>query len=121
MISAQRLTVSCCSCCAVSGAIHRAQAALTIGSGLGTTHTGNLVGNGSFETAAPPSGTANQLYWASGTSNTPFAVPPSWTSSGASASYALWGNDGTSPQSLHGSDGLPDGNAGLYFGTRPQC
>jgi len=101
----------------VSGAADRARASLVISSGLGTTHAGNLVTNGSFETGAPPSGTANTLYWATGTSLTPFAVPPGWTSSGAASSYALWGNDATLPQSLQGSDGLPDGSAGMYFGN----
>src|SRR4051812_13354631 len=110
-------TIACLwSALSLSGA-NRAEAALSIGSSLGTTHAGNLVNNGSFETAAPPSGTANELYWATGTALTPFAVPPSWTSSGGSSSYALWGNDATVPQSIQGSDGLPDGNAGLYFGN----
>lgn len=109
---------SICLCCAlVVGAADRARAALTITSGLGTTHVGNLVANGSFEIGAPPNGTANQLYWATGTSLTPFAVPPGWNSSGTSSSYALWGNDATLPQSIQGSDGLPDGNAGMYFGN----
>ena len=84
---------------------------MVISSGLGTTHTGNLVGNGSFETGAPPNGTSNELYWATGTLLTPFAVPPGWTSSGGSTSYALWGNDATVPQSIQGSDGLPDGKS----------
>ena len=110
------LSVGIC-CALVSGAVDHAQASLVITSGLGTTHVGNLVGNGSFETGAPPNGTANQLYWASGTALTPFAVPPAWTSSGDPTSYALWGNDATSPQSIQGSAGLPDGNAGLYFGN----
>lgn len=113
-----RWSVTACLCCAFSlVASGRAWASLTIASGLGTTHAGNLVANGSFETGAPPSGNANQLYWATGTSLTPFAVPPGWTSSGAPSSYALWGNDATFPQSLHGSDALPDGNAGVYFGN----
>ena len=29
----------------------------------------------------------------------------------------MWGNDATVPQSLQGSDGLPDGDAALYFGN----
>ena len=117
MRSTQRLTSVCLCCAIVSGAVHQARASLTIGSGLGTTHAGNLVVNGSFETGAPPNGTANQRYWATGTSLTPFAVPPGWTSSGAPSSYALWGNDATVPQSIQGSDGLPDGDAALYFGN----
>jgi hypothetical protein len=99
------------------GATDGAQASLAIGSGLGTTHAGNLVVNGSFETNAPPSGVANKVYWATGTSLTPFAVPPGWSSTGAASSYAAWGNDGTLPQSIVGSDALPDGNAALYFGN----
>lgn len=92
-------------------------AALTLSSGLGTTHVGNLVVNGSFENGAPPSGTANQLFWATGTTLTPFSVPPGWTSSGAASSYASWGNDATFPQSLKGGDAIPDGNAAVYFGN----
>jgi hypothetical protein len=117
MRSAQWLTSACLCCALVSGAVDQANASLTIASGLGTTHAGNLVANGSFETGAPPNGTANQLYWATGTALTPFAVPPSWTSSGSPTSYALWGNDATLPQSIQGGDGLPDGNAALYFGN----
>lgn len=101
----------------VGGTFDSVHASLTLTSSLGTTHAGNLVTNGSFETGAPPSGTANGLYWASGTSLTPFAVPPGWASSGATSSYAWWGNDATFPQSIAGSDGLPDGNAALYFGN----
>jgi len=105
-------------CCALlTTAIQPAQASLTLSTGLGTTHAGNLVSNGSFETGAPPSGTSNELYWASGTALTPFSVPPGWTSSGSPTSYALWGNDATVPQSIQGSAGLPDGNAALYFGN----
>jgi len=107
-----------CLCFALSlGASDRARASLVISSSLGTTHAGNLVVNGSFETGAPPSGTANWLYWATGTSLTPYAVPPGWTSSGGASAYASWGNDATSPQSIQGSDALPDGNAALYFGN----
>ena len=110
-------SVSLCCAWLFFAAANDAQASLTLASSLGTTHTGNLVANGSFETGAPPSGAANLLYWATGTSLTPFAVPPSWTSSGATSSYALWGNDATVPQSIQGSAGLPDGNAALYFGN----
>lgn len=117
MRSAQFLASACICCALVLSAAARAHGALAISSGLGTIHAGNLVANGSFETGAPPNGTANQLYWATGTSLTPFSVPPGWTSTGASSSYALWGNDATSPQSIQGSDGLPDGDAALYFGN----
>jgi hypothetical protein len=117
MNSAQWLTRACVCCGLVLGSMGNARASLTIGSSLGTTHAGNLVTNGSFETGRPPDGTANELYWATGTSLTPFAVPPGWTSSGSPTSYALWGNDATLPQSIQGSDGLPDGDAALYFGN----
>ncbi|RIL07337.1 MAG: hypothetical protein DCC71_03230 [Proteobacteria bacterium] len=99
----------------VCGGADGARASLVLTSGLGTTHAGNLVVNGSFETGAPASGTANQLYWATGTSLTPFGVPPGWSSSGAATSYASWGNDGT--PAIVGSDVFPDGNAGMYFGN----
>lgn len=117
MSRARWLTLGCLCFALVSGAADRARASLVITSGLGTTHAGNLVANGSFETGAPPSGTANRLYWATGTSLTPFAVPPGWASSGDTPAYAAWGNDATFPQSIQGSDGLPDGNAGMYFGN----
>ena len=117
MKSAQWLTRACVFCGLVLGSMGDVRASLTIGSSLGTTHPGNLVKNGSFETGRPPDGTANMLYWATGTALTPFAVPPGWTSSGSPSSYALWGNDATLPQSIQGSDGLPDGDAGMYFGN----
>jgi hypothetical protein len=94
-----------------------ARAALTLTTGLGTTHAGNLVTNGSFEIGAPPSGGANLLYWATGTAQLPFAVPTGWSSFGSSATYASWGNSGTFPQSLVGSAPIPDGNAAMYFGN----
>ena len=111
-------TTAVCFCGAlIACEVQPVQASLTLSTGLGTTHVGNLVTNGSFETGAPPSGTPNELYWATGTALTPFSVPPAWTTTGANTSYALWGNDATSPQSIQGSDGLPDGNAALYFGN----
>src|SRR4029079_5023854 len=58
-------------------------ASLTLGSGLGTTHAGNLVTNGSFENGAPADGTSNWTYWATGTSHTPLLVPPGRASSRA--------------------------------------
>src|SRR3977135_1967145 len=89
------------------------RASLTLTSGVGTTHAGNLVTNGSFEVAAPPDGAGNNFYWATGTSNTPFLVPPAWTSSGPSANAGQWGNDAPGPPyRLKFSDVLPDGRAG---------
>jgi len=93
------------------------EASLTLTNGLGTTHAGNLVTNGSFEIGAPPSGTANLLNWATGTALVPFGVPTGWNSFGSSVTYAKWGNDGTVPQSLVGSAAIPDGNAAMYFGN----
>lgn len=92
-------------------------ASLTLSTGLGTTHAGNLVTNGSFEIGAPPSGTANLLYWATGTALTPYSVPSGWSSFGSNVTYAAWGNNGTVPQSLVGSAPIPDGNAAMYFGN----
>ncbi len=93
-----------------------AQASLTLTTGLGTTHTGNMVANGSFESGAPtPDGA--RYYWATGTTNTPFAVPIGWSSSGAAETYASWGNDGAGPARINGSDVFPDGRNGLYFGN----
>ncbi len=68
-----------------------ALAALTLVTGAGTTHTGNLVVNGSFEIGAPPNGGANSLYWATGTTSTPFGVPPGWASSGPGPNQGRWG------------------------------
>jgi hypothetical protein len=94
-----------------------AHAALTLLSGpqLGT-HTGNLVTNGSFETGAPAPN-APVLHWATGTTLTPFGVPPTWSSSGATNTYAYWGGVGGGPYTIATSDYLPDGSAGLYFGN----
>lgn len=91
----------------------RADASLTIGSGLGTTHAGNLVANGSFEIGAPPDGV--YVYWAD-TSNSPYGVPPAWLSNNTT-NAAIWGNDGPSPYKLKSSDVLPDGRAGVDFRT----
>ncbi|MBS0191010.1 MAG: hypothetical protein U0573_03820 [Phycisphaerales bacterium] len=79
------------------------------------THVGNLVTNGSFETGAPAINTT--VAWATGTSLTPFAVPPGWTSSGSSNAYAYWGGTGAGPYQVALSDNLPDGQNGLYFGN----
>ena len=53
---------------------------------------------------------------AGGTASTPFSSPTGWTTSGASQSYASWGNDGTPAQGLKSSDALPDGNARVIEG-----
>ena len=95
-----------------------AHGAMTLLSGPSpATHVGNLVTNGSFETGAPAPGSANYVYWATGTTNTPYAVPAGWSSSGWHDNYAKWGADSLSLLQLLGSDVLPDGQAGLYFGN----
>jgi hypothetical protein len=93
-----------------------AEASMTLLSGPSTaTHVGNLVTNGSFENGAPAPGTFQ--FWATGTTLTPFAVPPGWASSGAPGTYAMWGSDPGSPVRLRQSDVLPDGQNGMYFGN----
>src|SRR4051812_13347198 len=94
-----------------------ARATLTLSSGIGATHAGNLVTNGSFENAAPADGTANWTYWATGSAQGPVVVPPGWTSSGASSTYAFWGNDGSPNYHTNFSAILPDGRTGVYFGN----
>jgi hypothetical protein len=102
---------------AVAFPLSQSEASLVLSSSLGTTHTGNLVTNGSFENGAPAPGFANANYWATGTTLTPFAVPAGWSSSGGASSYAYWGSDGTIPNSINGSDAIPDGSAAMYFGN----
>lgn len=107
---------TCFGCALVLCPTSLTQAALTIASGLGTTHVGNIVVNGSFELAAPPDGLANANFWAN-PSNSPYVVPPGWLSSGAN-STARWGNDGMpTPYHLRLSDVLPDGRAAVDFHT----
>jgi len=99
----------------ISVPTHAALVLLPAGPQLAT-QAGNLVTNGSFETGAPTPG--NIEYWATGTSNTPFGVPTGWSSSGSSQAYAYWGSTETNaPYRTAGSDILPDGQAGLYFGN----
>src|SRR5687768_9329794 len=93
-----------------------AQAAMTLLPTSSCSHTGNLVANGSYETGSPGTGPSNQRYWATGTSLTPFGLPPGWSSSGAPGTYASWGSDGGPPR-LRGSDLLPDGQVAMYFGN----
>lgn len=104
-------------CCAalMAGAVSPALATFTTlppGPQLGT-HTGNLVTGGSFE-AGPPNAL---VYWATGTTGTPFAVPPGWTSSGGPINYAQWGHTSTSPLNIVDSGVIPDGVKALYFGN----
>lgn len=93
-----------------------AQASLTLlpaGPMIGS-HVGNLVTTGSFETAGTNIGS---VYWATGTSGTPFMVPPGWTSSGVSSNYAQWGTTALGPARTFGSAPLPHGTKALYFGN----
>jgi len=77
------------------------------------THAGNLVTTGSFEFGNP-----NLVaFWATGTANTPFGVPPGWTSSGSSINYARWGHESVSPLTIANSAPIPDGVKALYFGN----
>jgi hypothetical protein len=89
---------------------------LPAGPQLGT-QAGNLVVNGSFESGAPsPAGSIN--FWATGTTNTPFSVPPGWQSAGDVQTYAYWGSTAASPPYvIAGSAILPDGQSGVYFGN----
>jgi len=75
---------------------------------------GNLVVNGSFELGTPCG------FWATGTTDTPFALPNGWSSAGASQNYASWCHDSYPsgpPWRFFGSDWLPDGDYALYFGN----
>lgn len=94
-----------------------AHGGLTLSTGLGTTHVGNLVVNGSFEIGAPPGGNANLVRWATGTSLTPFGVPTGWSSFGSTNTYAAWGSSTVGPATIVGSDVFPDGGAAMYFGN----
>lgn len=91
-----------------------AEAALTIISPgpMVATHAGNLVTDGSFE-PGPPNAV---VLWATGTTGTPFAVPPGWTTSGPPSNYARWGHDSASPLNIANSALIPDGVKALYFG-----
>jgi hypothetical protein len=91
---------------------HASLTLLPLGPQIGT-HAGNLVVGGSFE-AGPASAL---VYWATGTSGTPFAVPPGWTSSGGGINYAQWGHTATAPYRLASSAPIPDGAKALYFGN----
>lgn len=93
---------------------HASLTLLPLGPQLGT-HAGNLVTNGSFEIGGP--GGAGPVYWATGTSLTPFGVPGGWTSSGGAFTYAWWGSDGAATPRTATADVLPDGQNGVYFGN----
>jgi len=89
-----------------------AQAALLLTGPLNLSHTGNLIQNGSFEDH--PDGGVTILFWAAGTTSTPFAQPASWVTNGSPLNYAEWGNTAVFATS---SAPLPDGTSGLYFGN----
>jgi len=96
-----------------------ARGALVLVSGPGQSQIGNLVTNGSFEIGHPAgTGFSNYRYWATGTTLTPFALPPGWTSSGQPATYAVWGSDDTGPSyEIRFSDTFSHGQLGMYFGN----
>lgn len=73
----------------------------------------NLIQNGSFE--ADAGFAANNSYWATGTALSPTMSLTSWTASGQSGSYAIWGNDGLG--GIKGSASIPHGSNALYFGA----
>lgn len=101
---------------AIAAPASLAGASLTLVAGPALDRTQNMVFNGSFELGAPtPDG--SRYYWATGTTNSPFAVPPGWQSSGAPDTYASWGNDGPGAPRINSSDVFPDGRNGLYFGN----
>jgi len=82
---------------------------------LNLSHGANLIQNGSFEDH--PNAGVSPYYWATGTSNAPFASPANWVASGSSPNYALWGNTAVGGFGIN-SDVLPDGNSALYFGNQ---
>ncbi len=102
---------------ALCAAASRTHGSMTLLPTSSCSHTGNLVTNGSFEIGAPPPGFGNEVYWATGTTLTPFGVPPGWSSSGAPNTYASWGADSGTPYRIKQSDVLPDGQIGMYFGN----
>ncbi len=76
----------------------------------------NLIVNGSFE--ADWGSAANGSFWATGTNLSPTMSLTGWNATGNVGSYAVWGNDNIGPNwTIKGSDVLPDGQAGLYFGA----
>lgn len=92
-----------------------AHAALTLlPSAAPLTHAGNLVTNGSFEIGAPALG--SPVFWANPLNPT-YSVPPGWSSSGTSQTYATWGGSGVPGIGIRGSAPFPDGPSGLYFGN----
>src|SRR4051812_24661350 len=95
------VTIAAGVCALLSSTSARASISMLGGPQVGT-HAGNLVVNGSFETGAPAAGTS--VYWATGTTSAPFAVPTGWTSSGTADNYALWGSDqAIAPCTIDGS------------------
>ena len=98
-------------CLAGSNASNASAATLTLDTGLGLIHPGNLVTNGSFENQA--SGTTFH-YWATGTLLNPYEPIDNWTSIGGIDAYALRINGPTTA----GSDTIPDGDYGIYFGNQ---
>ena len=100
---------------AMLGAAGAAQAALTFNPAPPALNRAtNLVGNGSFESGAPLYG--QQIPWAAGPAGGP-NVPPAWSATGTTQTYATWGSDGVPGQGVRASAPFPHGQNGLYFGN----
>ncbi|MBS0196206.1 MAG: hypothetical protein JSR77_05555 [Planctomycetes bacterium] len=109
------------SACVVMSAVSHAQLNLLPSGPQQGTHAGNLVTNGSFEfrnSGGPgPGATGSNVFWATGTLATPFAVPAGWSSTGGPNTYATWGGNLGMPVTHRGSAPLPDGLNAMYFGN----
>lgn len=112
----RQITVrGCASLAAALGLAGSAHAALTFNPAPPVlNHVGNLVANGSFESGAPIYG--QQIPWAMGPTGGP-NIPPGWSASGTTQTYATWGSDGVPGQGIRASAPLPDGQSGMYFGN----
>jgi hypothetical protein len=110
-----RQAVGAVSVALVMSLVGEARAALTFLTGAAPLNTAaNLVTNGSFEIGAPAA--ASTVFWANPLfpGNT---VPPGWSATGTTQTYATWGSDPTTATGIRGSAPLPDGTNGLYFGN----
>lgn len=99
--------------CLLGSIAHSAILSISSGDTVLGNRPSNLVTNGSFE--ADNGVLPNHGYWATGTFLTPSIALTGWTASGQSQSYATWGHN--APGRIRGSDFLPHGESGLYFGA----
>jgi len=97
----------------IVGASQAAILSISSGDTLLGNRPSNLVVNGSFE--ADNGFYPNLSYWATGTVLTPSMALSGWNASGQAQSYATWGHNGIGR--IRGSDWLPHGESGLYFGA----